>query len=299
MFFDIQVNGAFGVDFNDSELTLDQFQGALLRLREVGVTQFLPTIITDDMDVMCARISKIVGFRDASTQARQMVAGVHVEGPFLSPKDGFRGTHPRKHIIEAHVASMQRLLDAGQGMVRLVTLAPEHDAKLKTVQYLVSQNVRVFAGHTDASFDCLKQAIDQGLIGFTHLGNGCPTEMHRHDNIIHRVLSLRDQLYVSLIADGVHLPVWLLQSWLKILPPEKVILTSDSMSAAGMPPGEYCIGGQPILVDADRRTRHRDHQYLAGSASTLEDIEKVISKLQFGESQKHGWLFENATKLIS
>ncbi len=91
MFFDIQVNGAFGVDFNDSELTLDQFQGALLRLREVGVTQFLTTIITDDMDVMCARISKIVGFRDASTQARQMVAGFTSKGRSCPRKMGFGG----------------------------------------------------------------------------------------------------------------------------------------------------------------------------------------------------------------
>jgi N-acetylglucosamine-6-phosphate deacetylase len=298
-YFDIQVNGAFGVDFNDSGLTFEQFQTVLLQLRGVGVHRLFPTIITDDLNAMCARIGKIVDFRAANAEARQMVAGIHVEGPFLSPLDGFRGTHPRKHIVEANIADMQRLLEAGRGLVRLVTLAPEHDAEFETLRYLVSQNVCVFAGHTDASFDCLKQSIDLGLVGFTHLGNGCPMEMHRHDNIIQRVLALSDRLYISLIGDGVHLPVWLLESWLKRLPTNKVILTSDSMSAAGMPPGEYLIGGQPILVEADRRTRHRDHQYLAGSASTLEDIEKVISKLQFGESQKHGWFFENAAKLIS
>jgi N-acetylglucosamine-6-phosphate deacetylase len=297
-YFDIQVNGAFGVDFNDSDLTFEQFQRSLVQLREVGAQKLFPTIITDNLDAMCAKIGKIVGFRTASIEAMQMVAGIHVEGPFLSPLDGFRGTHPRKHIVEASVADMQRLLDAGKGLVRLVTMAPEHDAEFETLRYLVSQNVCVFAGHTDASFDCLKQAIDLGLIGFTHLGNGCPMEMHRHDSIIHRVLSHRDRLYVSLIADGVHLPVWLLESWLQILPKDKVILTSDSMSAAGMPPGEYMIGGQPILVDADRRTRHRDHHYLAGSASTLQDIERVVSGMHCSQFDKRLWFHENATSLF-
>jgi N-acetylglucosamine-6-phosphate deacetylase len=298
MYFDIQVNGAFGIDFNDSSLTFDQFQMSLSRLRESGVEKLFPTIITDDVDVMCARIRKLVDFKNANTDVMQMVAGIHVEGPFLSPIDGFRGTHPREHIAEANLEDMKRLLEAGQGLIRLVTLSPEHDCEFRTLQYLVSNKVCVFAGHTDASLNCLVKAIDQGLAGFTHLGNGCPLEMHRHDNIIQRVLSLSDQLYISLIGDGVHLPVWLLKSWLKRLPTTKVILTSDSMSAAGMPPGEYLIGGQPILVDADRRTRHRDHQYLAGSASTLQDIDRVVSGMHCSHSEERLWFHENAARLF-
>ncbi|MFN7842075.1 MAG: N-acetylglucosamine-6-phosphate deacetylase [Pirellula sp.] len=298
MYFDIQVNGAFGVDFNDSSLTFDQFQMSLSQLRGSGVEKLLPTIITDDVGVMCARIRKLVDFKKANTDVMQMVAGIHVEGPFLSPIDGFRGTHPREHIAKANVEYMERLLEAGQGLVRLVTLAPEHDYGFETLRYLVSQNVCVFAGHTDASHNCLIKAIDQGLAGFTHLGNGCPLEVHRHDNIIQRVLALSDRLYISLIGDGVHLPVWLLESWLKRLPTNKVILTSDSMSAAGMPPGEYLIGGQPILVDAERRTRHRDHQYLAGSASTLQDIDRVVSGMHCSHSDKILWFRENAASLF-
>jgi N-acetylglucosamine-6-phosphate deacetylase len=298
MYFDIQVNGAFGVDFNDSSLTFDQFQISLSQLRGSGVEKLLPTIITDDVGVMCARIRKLVDFKNANTDVMQMVAGIHVEGPFLSPIDGFRGTHPREYIAKANVEDMKRLLEAGQGLVRLVTLAPEYDYGFETLRYLVSQNVCVFAGHTDASHHCLIEAIDQGLAGFTHLGNGCPLEVHRHDNIIQRVLALSDRLYISLIGDGVHLPVWLLESWLKRLPMNKVILTSDSMSAAGMPPGEYLIGGQPILVDADRRTRHRDHKYLAGSASTLQDIDRVVSGMHCSHSDKTLWFRDNATSLF-
>ena len=83
-----------------------------------------------------------------------------------------------------------------------------------------------------------------------------------------RVLALREHLYITLIADGIHLPNWLLKSWLSIIGLDRSIVISDSMSAAGMPPGEFSIGGQRILVEPSRRTRHRDHGYLAGSAST-------------------------------
>lgn len=110
------------------------------------------------------------------------------------------------------------------------------------------------------------------LKGIYTLGNGCAMEVQRHENIISRVLALRQKLYVSVIADGIHLPYWLLKSFVDIIGCERVIITSDSMSAAGMPPGEYQISGQPIIVDEDRRARHRDHNYLAGSASTLQEM---------------------------
>jgi N-acetylglucosamine-6-phosphate deacetylase len=298
MYFDIQVNGAFGVDFNDSKLTYEKFQSAVDLLVTIRVIHFMPTIITDDIDAMCSRIHRIASFVQQSSTLTEVIAGIHVEGPFLSPANGFRGTHAAHAIRIANVSDMGRLLDAGEGLVRLVTLAPEQDPKLEVLKFLVSRGVKVFAGHTDASIACLTEAIDCGLTGFTHLGNGCPLEMHRHNNIIQRVLSLSDRLYISLIADGVHLPIWLLESWLKKLPRERVILTSDSMSAAGMPPGEYMIGGQPILVDQDRRTRHRDHQYLAGSASTMLDMDRIVSKLPFSESDKRAWLSSNAEALF-
>lgn len=298
MYFDIQVNGAFGVDFNDSKLSHERFQSAVDLLSAIQVKHFMPTIITDDLDRMCSRIHRIASFVKQSSTLSEVISGIHVEGPFLSPADGFRGTHAAHAIRLANVSDMERLLDAGEGLVRLVTLAPEQDPNLEVLKFLVLRGIRVFAGHTDAPIDCLTEAVDCGLTGFTHLGNGCPLEMHRHDNIIQRVLSLSDRLYISLIADGVHLPVWLLESWLKKLPRERVIITSDSMSAAGMPSGEYLIGGQPILVDQDRRTRHRDHQYLAGSASTMFDMDKILSRLLFSESDKNAWLFGNAEALF-
>ena len=270
--FDIQVNGAFGVDFNDDALTLDAFQFACAKLRATGISLFFPTIITAPVETMGARIGKIVSFIEQDSALVSLVAGLHIEGPFISRLSGYRGTHPEHAILDAQIDVAKRLMDFGRGHILMLTLAPETDPQFKTIEYLANQKVVVFGGHSDATFDCLNQAIDHGLKGFTHLGNGCALEVNRHENIISRVLALRKKLFVSLIADGIHLPYWLLRSFVEIIGSENVIITSDSMSAAGMPPGEYQISGQPIIVDEDRRTRHRDHNYLAGSASTLQEM---------------------------
>lgn len=297
--FDIQVNGAFGVDFNDDALTLGAFQFACAKLRATGIDLFLPTIITAPVDTMGFRIEKIVSFMGQDPSLASLVAGLHIEGPFISRLSGYRGTHPEHEIMDAQLDVAKRLLDFGSGHIKMLTLAPETDHQSKTIEYLTNQNVVVFGGHSDATLDCLNQAIDHGLKGFTHLGNGCALEVNRHENIISRVLALREKLFVSLIADGIHLPDWLLRSFVEIIGSDSVIITSDSMSAAGMPPGEYQISGQPILVDEDRRTRHRDHNYLAGSASTLQDMRLHSSRWLPSQFEFVDRLFkQNATTLF-
>ena len=298
-YLDLQVNGAYGIDFNDDALTTNGFEFACAKLHESGVVGFLATIITDSVDTMCGRIQKIVRMVDAKPELRQLVRGIHVEGPFLSDQSGYYGTHPQQHIQRANERDAMRLLDAGQGFVRLLTLAPEQDPDCKIISKLCKEKVLVFAGHTDASFQSLDRAIDSGLVGFTHLGNGCVHQVDRHDNIIQRVLALRDRLYITLIGDGIHLPGWLLQSWLGMIPIERSIIISDSMSAAGMPPGEYKIGSQNILVEPSRRTRHRDHGYLAGSASTMQDMDRFLStNLTMRETDRERIMLNNASSLL-
>ena len=248
---------------------------------------------------MGARIGKIVSFIEQDSTLATVVAGLHIEGPFISRLSGYRGTHPEHAILDAHPDVAKRLMDYGRGHIRMLTLAPETDHQFKTTEYLTNQSVAVFGGHSDATFDCLNQAIDHGLKGFTHLGNGCALEVNRHENIISRVLALRKKLLVSLIADGIHLPYWLLKSFVEIIGSENVIITSDSMSAAGMPPGEYQISGQPIIVDEDRRTRHRDHNYLAGSASTLQEMRHHSDRWLSPNFEHVNRLFkQNATTLF-
>jgi N-acetylglucosamine-6-phosphate deacetylase len=139
--FDIQVNGAFGVDFNDDALTLDAFQFACSKLRATGIGLFFPTIITAPVESMGARIGKIVSFIEQDSTLDSLVAGLHIEGPFISRQSGYRGTHPEHAILDAQLDVAKRLLDFGRGRIRMLTLAPETDHQFKTTEYLTIQNV--------------------------------------------------------------------------------------------------------------------------------------------------------------
>src|SRR5688572_2667413 len=206
--FDLQVNGYAGIDFNSDELTAEGLSTACAALARDGVEHFLPTIITDSLTTMCYRLARLSKLRDQIPQAKQMIPGLHVEGPFLNESDGYRGAHPRDAIQPATPDAMQRHLDAAGGLIKLVTLAPERDPGFQTTRFLAKNNIKISAGHTDASLDDLNAAIDAGLTLFTHVGNACPMQMHRHDNIINRALSLADKLFLTFIADGTHIPLY-------------------------------------------------------------------------------------------
>ncbi len=185
-YVDLQVNGYGGIDFNQDDLSAEQLHEACVKLRGDGVERILATIITESLPRMRGRLQRLADLRDRDPLVAEVVAGLHIEGPFISPVDGYRGAHPLDAVMPAEVDAMQSLLDAGRGQVRLVTLAPEYDAGLRTTSHLAERGVLVAAGHTDAPLDVLRAAADAGLSLFTHLGNGCPGTMARHDNIVQR-----------------------------------------------------------------------------------------------------------------
>src|SRR4051812_42045667 len=191
-FIDLQINGYGGLSFNQDELDPAALHRVCQMLRQHEVRSILATVTTDSIDKMCLRLGNLTRARENDPLIKDLIIGFHVEGPFLNETDGYRGAHPRDAIRPADVESMKQLLEAGAGLVRMVTLAPERDAGFRIVSMLAKQGIRISAGHTDASTDELRGAIDAGLSMFTHLGNGCPMQMHRHDNIIHRVLSVAD-----------------------------------------------------------------------------------------------------------
>src|SRR4030095_15427595 len=130
--------------------------------------------------------------------------------------------------------SMRRLLDAADGLARLVTLSPESDPGFAVTRMLAAEDVRVSAGHTNASLDELKAAIDAGLSMFTHLGNGCPMQMHRHDNIIQRALSLSDKLWICFIADGAHVAFPALGNYLRAAGLDRCVIVTDAIAPASL-----------------------------------------------------------------
>jgi N-acetylglucosamine-6-phosphate deacetylase len=195
---------------------------------------------------------------------------------------------------------MQRLLDAADGLVRTVTLAPEHDAAFEVTRLLARQKIVVSAGHCDPSLDVLQAAIDAGLSMFTHLGNGCPTMLPRHDNIIQRVLSLSDRLWISFIADGAHLPFFVLRNFLRAIGPKRAIIVTDATAASGMGPGRYRLGEIEAFVGDDLVPRlAADPQYLAGSALTMPVAARNLGQqLHLGDQEVARLCSENPQSVL-
>jgi N-acetylglucosamine-6-phosphate deacetylase len=268
-YFDLQVNGYGGVDFNQDGLTSAGLNNACESLERDGVNGILATIVTEAIDIMAARLANLVRVRAESESAMRVVRGVHIEGPFLSPETGYRGAHPADAIRPANRDEMQMLLDAAGGLTRLVTLAPEYDHGLEVTKTLARAGIRVSAGHCNPSVDELKAAIDAGLSMFTHLGNGCPMQMHRHDNIIQRALSLSDRIWVCLIADGVHVPFPALSNYIRSAGIDRCIVVTDAIAPAGLGPGRYTMARWDLQIGDDMVARSPDGSHFVGSAITM------------------------------
>lgn len=275
-FIDLQVNGYGGTDFNQDDLTADQLHRACEMLQSHGVGKIFATIITEDIDRMCNRLANLARLRDADPLAKQIIAGFHIEGPFINETTGYRGAHPADAIRPAQRDLMQRLLDSANGLTRMVTLAPERDEHFAVTAMLTKQNIRVSAGHCDASLDQLRGAIDAGLSIYTHLGNGCPMQMHRHDNIIQRVLSVADKMLLGFIADGTHVPFFVLKNYLRAAGIENCYVVTDAIAPAGLGPGRYTLGRWELLIEEDMVARAPDRSHFVGSAITMPQTQRNL-----------------------
>lgn len=275
-YIDLQVNGFAGVDFNRDDLTTADVARACAELRAGGVAGILATVITDTLPAMCRRLENLGRACEEDATVAETIWGIHVEGPFLNEQPGYIGAHPAAAARVSDTGAMQELLDAAGGLVRVVTLAPERDPEFQVTRMLAGQGIRVAAGHCNPSLEELRGAIDAGLSMFTHLGNGCPLEMHRHDNIIQRALSLSDRLWIGLIADGVHVPLPALGNYLKVAGVERAFVVTDAIAAAGRGPGTYELAGQQVVVDEHRATWTADRSHLVGSAATIQDVVEVL-----------------------
>lgn len=262
--FDIQVNGFGGIDFNAPGLTPDRIRAAIATVRATGVTRFLPTLITSSFD----------RFAESARALRQVedpaLAGIHMEGPFISPLDGPRGAHPREHTAPASVDEFERRQEAAGGRVVLVTLAPEVPGALALIAHLTRAGVRVAIGHSDAAPEVIRDAVRAGATLSTHLGNGCAAMLPRHPNVIWEQLAA-DELWASLIVDGHHLPPSTVKAIARAKPRGRTILVTDAIAAAGCPPGPYRLGDVDIDVADDYRVSLRGTPFLAGSALSMPE----------------------------
>jgi N-acetylglucosamine-6-phosphate deacetylase len=262
-FVDLQVNGFAGVDFGDPALTPERVLHAVSAIEKTGVTRFLPTLITSSLETFSACARTVVRTKHAA------IAGIHMEGPYISPEDGPRGAHARAFVRGADVDDFRRRQEAAEGRIRLVTLAPEAPGALPLTEHLVANHVRVAIGHTGASGAEIQDAVKAGATLSTHLGNGCANMLPRHPNVIWEQLG-EDRLLASFIVDGHHLPPATVKAVVRAKTPARTILVTDATGAAGMPPGRYRLGGQEVELSPTGRVAVPGAPNLAGSALRLD-----------------------------
>jgi N-acetylglucosamine-6-phosphate deacetylase len=265
---DIQVNGFAGFDLNVTIVTAEDVCDMVRALWRVGTGFLCPTVVTASFENIGNSLCAIVDACNSDLAVAHSILGIHLEGPYISAVDGPRGAHPLKHVREPDLDEFQRWQDIAEGMIRVVTLAPEKEGAIPFIEKLVATGIVVALGHTNASADDIQAAISAGAKLSTHLGNGAHALIRRHPNYIWEQLGA-DDLWASFIVDGHHLPPTVVKSMMRAKTLDRCVLISDATALAGMSPGTYQFAGQSVELTTDRSVRLAGTEYLAGSAIEL------------------------------
>lgn len=283
--FDFQVNGFAGVDFQSESITITEMKHAANMLQKHNTAGILFTLITDDVDCLCRKLENIEKIRSADENIASVIKGYHLEGPWISEEPGYHGAHPLNKICAPTLQDYRRLRDAAGGNLKLITLAPEIDGAIPVIEAAVADGVSISLGHTNASEEDIDAAIVAKATLATHLGNAVPAQIHRHDNVMQRLLA-RNELIACLIPDGIHLPPFVLQNFFRAKPKGKVFFTTDCMAAAGGGPGSYKIGPHSVEVGADGIVHLPGDTRFAGSSLTMDKaVENIIKWLDLDRAQ--------------
>jgi len=270
---DVQINGYMGVDFSGPDLTLERIRKATKALWKAGVTSYLPTIITSDIERMKKNFA-VLAQAKKDPEIGKSILGFHLEGPYISPVKGFRGAHLEKYIRLPNWEEFQEIQKAANNGIVLITVAPELEGAIPFIRKCVNSGVVVSLGHHNGSAIDVQNAVDAGARMATHLGNGCANEINRHHNPIWPQLS-NDHIIPSIIADGFHLTKEEVRSFYKAKGSDKIILVSDALDLAGLPPGEYIRGERKLLLTPNVVKLPKEN-VLAGAASPISKCVGVV-----------------------
>jgi N-acetylglucosamine-6-phosphate deacetylase len=271
-FFDPQVNGYAGVDFNGKDLTQERLHQAARSLAASGITRFLPTLITASHEKLVQQLRIMAEAMDKDSLFGVMCLGIHLEGPYTSPEDG-----PRRFVRPPNWEEVERFQEACRGHIRCITLAPELEGAIPFIEKATEKGIVIGLGHTNASGEILEDAFRAGARLSSHLGNGAHAIIPRHRNPIEKQLSM-DGLMASIIVDGIHIPDYAVRNYIRAKEVDRVLLTTDSMAGAGAPVGRYTLGDLEVEVRPDDRSaRLVGTSRLAGSTLTMDQaITNVI-----------------------
>ena len=266
---DLQVNGFGGHDPNGADVDAEVVAAMVRAMWPSGIAASCITICTESEARILRSLRAVADACDGDPLVAASVLGIHVEGPHIAREDGPRGAHPLAHVRPPDVEEYRRWQDAAGGRIRIITVSPEYEEAIDYIRAVVADGVVASIGHTAATGDQIRAAVDAGARWSTHLGNGAHALIPRHPNYIWDQLA-EDRLSAGFIFDGHHLPPSVMKPLIRSKGVERSILVSDAVTFAGLPPRRLtCSTGR--MSSCSRRVAWRLHgaPYLAGAVAML------------------------------
>jgi N-acetylglucosamine-6-phosphate deacetylase len=278
-FADLQINGYLGVDFSSPSLTVDDIHRVTEALVKAGTVAFCATVITSEPEIYRRNLPVLARAMEQPA-LKDHLLGIHLEGPYLSAVDGARGAHAPEKMRRPDTEEFQRWQEWADGKIVILTIAPELEGSLDLISFVRrSGPVRIALGHHLASREILRQAAAAGATLITHLGNGCPNLLSRHENILIHQLA-NDALTAGLITDGNHIPEDFIRVALRCKGTERVFIVSDSVPIAGFAPGIYETMGNRVRLTSSGRVENLYSPYLAGSGCNMAQCMRFLRSLR-------------------
>ncbi|MGD0963683.1 MAG: N-acetylglucosamine-6-phosphate deacetylase [Candidatus Acidiferrales bacterium] len=267
-FVDVHIHGAGGHDVMEADArALDRITSTVARH---GTTSMLATTVTAPVEDTCRSLEGIARYIRSRQQVESNrlaaeILGIHLEGPFISPVQ--RGVHSPAAISEPSVAILEKFLAASDGLVKILTLAPELPGALELIEFAIAAGLVIGMGHTDADYDQARAAIQAGARHAVHTYNAMRAFLHRDPGILGAIMT-DPEVTAEIIADGVHVAVAAIQVLMGSKGFDTVLLVSDGIAATGMPDGTYRLGNSDVDVQAG--VARNSEGKLAGSTLTLD-----------------------------
>ncbi|MFC2124643.1 N-acetylglucosamine-6-phosphate deacetylase [Bacteroidota bacterium] len=262
---DTQVNGYSSISFGQDKLTTKEVRKVTEAMWKEGVTTYFPTVVSSPHERIKTSFSILAEANEKDAEIRQSVPGFFLEGPYISPIDGFRGAHNKDYVRLPDWEEFTEYVKASNNQIILVGVAPEMEGAISFIQKCKNKGITVALAHHNGNADIIHEAVNNGATVSTHLGNGCANMINRHNNPLWPQLA-EERLTPSLIVDGHHLRPEEVKTFLKVKGPDNIMLVSDATMLAGMPPGTYNWDGKTVVMTEDGMLKYPEQNVLAGAS---------------------------------
>lgn len=268
---DLHFHGCMGHDFCDG--TKEAIAEIAKYEASIGVTAISPATMTLPVEELEHILAVAAEYKKEASEGADLI-GINMEGPFISPKK--KGAQDERNIVPCNAEICQKFVDASEGLVKFVGVAPEESGESVEFIKAMKDKVHISLAHTNADYETAKAAFDAGANHAVHLYNAMPAFTHRAPGVVGAVAD-SEHVMAEIICDGVHIHPASVRATFKMMGADRMILVSDSMRATGMPDGRYTLGGLEVDVVGNRATLVSDGA-LAGSATNLLDCMRVAVK---------------------